>query len=244
MAEWEIKLMGDQFDLEELPKFFVSKECTVTKGDELYYLTSNKLNPDESSQKIHGIALDLVQRINGILKVIYTNFRPVEIHSMDLIDDKGRRNINLAVGNAEVRTRASAVALIHTVPGSPSDSSSEPTPFTVSWLKVAEKDEKVRDVLNIFGSLDEEWRNLYNILEIVLSDVGGKIFQAGWASEKEVGLFKQTANSRDAIGYSARHGDKEKCRPPKNPMSLSDAKSLIRKIVGKWISSKIPKEKE
>lgn len=47
------------------------------------------------------------------------------------------------------------------------------------------RDPQVAKALRIFGSRDHNWHNLSNILEVVQSDVGGKITKAGWASQAD-----------------------------------------------------------
>jgi hypothetical protein len=104
-------------------------------------------------------------------------------------------------------------------------------------LSIAWRDPNLKKAHRIFGSREHNWHNLSNVLEIVQSDIAGKIAKAGWATQAELDRFTHTANSAAAIGDDARHGH-EKFQPPKNPMSLTEAKSLITGILTPWIDSK------
>ena len=71
------------------------------------------------------------------------------------------------------------------------------------------------------------------IYEIVRDDVGD-LRKRRWGIEQDKNRFTQTAQSKDALGDSARHAAK-KYKPPLNPMSLAEAKSFIRNILLNWL---------
>lgn len=87
------------------------------------------------------------------------------------------------------------------------------------------------------GTLD--WVNLYRIFEIVACDSGGldAINANAWATKASMKLFKHTANSPGALGLDARHGT-ETTQPPKQPMTISEARALVNSIVHAWLRSK------
>jgi len=61
----------------------------------------------------------------------------------------------------------------------------------------------------------------------------------GWATKKELSDFRQTANHPEGSGIHARHGHLN-TEPPKNPMSLADAKRLIIDDIFKhWEDAKL-----
>ena len=59
----------------------------------------------------------------------------------------------------------------------------------------------------------------------------------GWISHADAKRFKHTANSVAILGDAARHGA-ESTNPPKQPISLEEARNLISKLVRDWIASK------
>ncbi len=109
-----------------------------------------------------------------------------------------------------------------------------------SWMKLAEEDEIVKNVFRQITEFEPNWINLYKVYEIVNKDAGRtKIEQ--WTNKK-IGLFTHTANSQSAIGDDARHGV-DKHDPPKEPMSLSEARALIRNLLKQWLQWKCEQQK-
>lgn len=84
------------------------------------------------------------------------------------------------------------------------------------------------------------WDNLYKVYEIIRDDTGSEqaIIKKSWGSKPELHRFTQTVQSSEALGNDARHASK-RYKPPAQPMSLSEAKSLIRGILMNWMQTKI-----
>jgi hypothetical protein len=59
---------------------------------------------------------------------------------------------------------------------------------------------------------------------------------AGWASEAQLRRFKHSANSVKAAGDEARHGV-EATAPPVDPMTITEAKSLVDILLARWLGS-------
>ena len=53
-------------------------------------------------------------------------------------------------------------------------------------------------------------------------------------SDKERKLFKQTADHQDASGGESRHA-RNKQQPPKSPMPIDQARTMIGKLVAAWL---------
>jgi hypothetical protein len=73
-----------------------------------------------------------------------------------------------------------------------------------------------------------------------MKDVGGtsSIEKKGWATKSSIDRFTGTADNPKASGDLARHGI-AKHEPLPNPMTLSEAKSLIETVLHNWLGSKI-----
>lgn len=96
-------------------------------------------------------------------------------------------------------------------------------------------DPKVQTALWVFND-ERNYINLYKCFEIVLSDVGGRVYD--WVGKSSLSKFSHTVNSPAAIGYSlARHG-RENGAPPEEPMALAEADALIRRALVAWVSDK------
>lgn len=86
---------------------------------------------------------------------------------------------------------------------------------------------------------DETWSSLYKAYEILGDAVGGEhaILKAGWVSKRGLSRFTQTAQSRAALGDLARHAS-EKFTLPANPMTLKEARTLVKGLLSKWLDAK------
>ncbi len=108
-------------------------------------------------------------------------------------------------------------------------------PPVVTWVELSKKDPHVAWVLRLIGYDFETWSGLYKIYEAIEADVGN-IPRKGWCTKTELRKFKQTANSPEALGVHARHG--KVIQAPPDPVSLSSAKSLIRRLLNEWFKMK------
>jgi hypothetical protein len=91
--------------------------------------------------------------------------------------------------------------------------------------------------LMLQGDDEIDWIAGYAALEIVEHDLqvrkldGQKL---GWWSRRELRSFKSTANSPDALGYSARHGKPSGLKEAR--MKTKDASWLVRRVVASWMA--------
>lgn len=81
---------------------------------------------------------------------------------------------------------------------------------------------------------DESWVGLYKIFEVIAKEADVKSFSS--ISSENLKRFTRTANSYKAIGMEARHA--LDYGPPKEPMYLTEAKSLIYLLVNEWLDRK------
>jgi len=235
MIEWLVRLKGHQFDLEYLSTAFDSPKWRVTEKEGCHYLQSSDFDVLTDAGEVRLHAQNLLQFMNGAAKIQHGRYQPVEVDAVSQVNEDGTRHIFIAaVGTIVARSRASAISTT----GGSQDSPKRPT-CTESLLAIADQDAKVKEALRMFGSLEPTWANLHKVFEFIQLDIGGTMFEAGWTTKGEVNRFTQTANSALAIGDDARHPiNEKKFQPPKKPMSLAEAKSLIRTLLPNWIRSK------
>ena len=110
-----------------------------------------------------------------------------------------------------------------------------PAEPVVAWLELSKRDAHVKRALYLIKDEFETRSGLYKVYEVIQEDVGN-IPKKGWCNLAELKRFKQTANSPEALGVDARHG--EMIPAPPDPMSLSSAKSLIRRLLDEWFKEK------
>jgi len=238
MAEWLVRLEGEKSGLEDLSRLR-SPDWSVSKREDGYYLRSTGFNLLTDAHDVRECATQILDVVSGLAKLIYGNFQAVKVSGIMRVEEDGKPPqqfiMPLSISCAEAFGTPSIVTSGET------ESSQAPN-IMESVLEIASQEKPVREALARYGGLEHNWQNLYNILEIVKGDVGGEnaLIKKPWSPSGKLKLFKQTANSPLAIGHEARHGSAAH-QPPQQPMSLSEAKYLIRDILDKWLRSKLPR---
>ena len=237
IMEWMVCIKGDDFDLQELSKSLTSPELCLISEDNEYYLKSTNFNQLKSTDEVRHKAEEILSLINGASKLVLGTRKPLTMGvALKIKDDGGREGFVFVSETLTLRETFGVVKILQD--GTIQEvHQADPIP---DWIKVAQGDENVAKVLRLLGNVGYDWVNLYRIYEVMEEDVGGisKITQEGWATETAIRRFKHTGNSVGAIGDEARHGI-ETTQPPKNPMTFSEAKSLIETIVHNWLRSKV-----
>jgi len=236
MPNWLVRLKGEKFDLEDLPSLLRSPEHTVIEESGSYYLKSSDFDSLSSADEVRELAITIIDRLNGVMKLRMRNFRGVSEDGVTLIEEDGRRHRYVYLGGSfTARSKVRANATVTTSNGTQQIA---PLPSDVeSWLSLAKSDKAVKGALHFFR--ENTWFSLYKVYEIIKDDVGGKkaITTNGWATKKGLDRFTQIAQSREALGDSARHAAK-KYKPPPQPMTIQEAELLIRGVLRSWFRSK------
>jgi len=81
---------------------------------------------------------------------------------------------------------------------------------------------------------------LYKIYEVIRDDIGREeeLLQRNYVASDLIKRFTGTVQSRKMIGDEARHAAK-KYKGHSNPMTIDDAKKMIKEIFEKWIEEKM-----
>ena len=228
MPDWLVELQGEEFDLEALSRLLRSSHLKVAKEGDAYYLSYSGFASVGSPDEVRERAREILQRASAAERVRCGSSLPVRIGEVLRVEPDGTRRAFSELSALHVTWN---VRVAH-APVAEKDA----LDFG-QWVELAEGDAKVDKALRILITRETNWINLYNILDVVLSDVGGMIWEAGWATESEVKRFKHTADSESTLGDEARHG-RERTKPPADPTSLKEADALIRKILRAWLTWK------
>jgi len=228
--EWYVQILGDNSDLQELSKSLNSPELCISQEDQKYVLKSSNFDQLKNAADVRKRAKEILSLLNGTAKLALGTQQKLTIDAVVEIRDDGKKTTVLFLSD--------------TVPGGSSTSTSVKTsngnvqeihpadPIPV-WIKTAQINKTVATVFRLIGASALNWIDLYKVYEIIKSDVGGKdkIADNGWATKRQINLFKRTAQAY-------RHG-KLKGTPPKKPMTLSEAESFVKKILRKWLQTKL-----
>jgi hypothetical protein len=229
--EWFVRLKGIDVETERLLESLNSPVFCLTRKEDGFFLKSNEFGSLDKKEDVLEKAKEIVSWLNGTAAVTgrQTN---LEVDESYLQLDKDGKRQHFVRKVLEVPVPSIRVSV--TVDGVPVELQN---PIT-TWIESAQKDDNVAKVLRLFGKV-LNWVNLYRIYEVIESDVGGihNIVKGNWATNNEIKRFKHTANNPGVAGDDARHG-KQTTQPPPKPMSLSEAKSLVKSIFQKWIEEK------
>ena len=233
MPKWLVRLKGERFDLEDFPKLLCSPEVRVVEENGSFYLESSEFNSLTLAEEVRERGRALIKLINGVAKFNRNNFLDISEDGVTRLEDDGKRHSYVFLeGTAKIRTKVSAQLTVIAADGS-EKVSTQPSALE-SLLEVAQKYNVVADALSFYR--EDTWSSLYKAYEIIRDDVGDKIIKNGW-SVSDISRFTQTAQSRAALGDSARHASK-KYKPPAQPTTLLEARALIKAILSRWVSSK------
>jgi hypothetical protein len=108
------------------------------------------------------------------------------------------------------------------------------------------KEEAVQRAARIFLADRATWGSLYNVFEIIESDVnsrsrnGKKLKDRQWIAPKQLKLFCATANDFNLGGDTARHQNKpQKSSNGRVGMEIAEGETLIRRLLTQWLNSKV-----
>lgn len=234
--EWFVIITGDRYDLEYLCRYFNSPELCITQQGQDFILKSVDFNSLTNAKDVRKKASETLVLVNGAARLDLGMREPLSVAHVARVKDDGTRDLFIEVSDALIirdRVTASVVGANGAV------QEVRQISLITDWVAAAQRDANVAKVLRLFGPGHHDWVNLYRIYEVVENDIGGvwNIVKKGWATEKSIKRFKHTANSPGAIGDESRHG-KQTSKPPKDPMTLSEAKSLVETILHNWLRMK------
>lgn len=227
MAEWLVKLRGEEYDLELLKAHLGSPSITptvnVTNKEGGYYIRSARFSSITDQELVRERAEELVDHLNKVATLLLgTGYSPVEEDGIFVLDGE-----NLSMVSKSLRVSWSVRGELK-----------QTTPEGVEkTMKLVLQDPRFEEALHFF--MKSNWVNLYKAWEIAGDVAGGgyhQLIKNGWADEPTQGRFTGTAQSREELGEDARHAS-EKYKPPKSPMSLSEAQDFVRSVLLAWADS-------
>ncbi len=232
--EWIVTLSGSTHILEELSKVFDTPDICIQKENSNFVLRSKDFINFTSDDQVRESTDAMLALLNGASKLNLGYHPPITIEHISRIYDDGKRHCHVLLEPEPILVSAvcSVVTVIH------SDGTTEelhPADPVVTWVALSKRDTHVKYALCLIENDFETWYGLYKVFEVIRGDIGD-IAKKGWCTQGELKRFTQTANSAEAVGLNARHA--KHIPVPSDPMSLSSAKSFIRKLVDEWLKEK------
>jgi hypothetical protein len=231
-ASWIIPLVGDHFDLEDLPLWLAGQGVYVAERDGAFVLVIPAAIIGDNYEPVRAFAEEQIELINGVGRLLSAAFRPLSLaDKLFGVDAAGTvLHTVVAVNPAEMRVKASSVRVVLGGKVQPDPREAVASPL----LRAASLSPRARDALTIVGRPTLTWSELYLLFELVQADVGGQMFDLGWISRGDANLFTHTANSYSTLRSDGRHG-KDRGEPPAQSMPHGAATSLVRGLVLAWL---------
>jgi hypothetical protein len=189
-------------------------------------LTSTELIWDESKgsvdlRDVRPVALNLVERINGIALLLDPEYRAVKLISLSY-SNTGK------VGSSVLGdwTPNKDMTSLGRHPGQ--------LDFAKAVLGVARNDNAAKFVLDAIA-LPRSWASLYLIYDAIAADIGGvhELRKAGWVTPDELTDFTNSANNSRSVPEGARHGNTPQNGRPLIP--LIQAYAIVNKLAVRWL---------
>ncbi|HTS51949.1 MAG TPA: hypothetical protein VMH26_01635 [Burkholderiales bacterium] len=234
---WKVLIHGKRSDLEYLARHFQTPKLKIEAESEGYFLSSERFAGMTARDAVREETGRLLAILSGVLGVRRNSRTQLTSEHVILVEPDGSEKVfvNL-MDSVNVETEMEAVVVHRDGADVPVQTPSQPTD---NLLDLGLRDANVEKALRLFGAGSSDWVGLYRLFEVIEADVGGlsSIVGLGWATNGELRRFKHTANSPGAVGDQARHGS-ESTLPPKDPMSLADARLLVEQLLRRWLESK------
>lgn len=230
---WKVRLDGTESGLQDLEESFDDDPNIVAEDDD-YYIRSQIFEDFDDPNDIRTKATDIVRCIRNFGKRDSLQVSDLEASHIVKEEEDGTEHAYIQVETATIGITTSTPRVV-TEGENRETEVFLPADRTEEWTQLALRDEKVSDVADLLDRGDN-WVNLYRIYEFIQDNIESEdnIVDQGWWSESEKDRFKQTANSRDAIGDDARHAN-NRIPAPNNPMTQAEAKRQIDTLVDHWL---------
>jgi hypothetical protein len=229
---WKVQLEGQKKGLKQLSESF-DKDPRIFEEDGEYYLWSSQFNQLDESGEVKDVGENIVRAVRHLGELDSLRVQDLNAsYVVEIQEDGSERRI--AHVSASITT-ASAVSARVSIDGEELPPKAE---STYEYTQLALEDDKVQELIELRDNGDR-WANLYRIYEYIQANIetDDNIVEQGWWSKSEKDLFKQTANSAEAIGYEARHGD-DRVPAPSDPIDHAEAVSLVDNLINDWLRHK------
>jgi len=216
-------------DLENLAAVLGQGDHRVSADEGVFWLRSIELDQLLGDPEgLRAKAAELLPIINAAGKALLPGFHPIELgQCVDWVAPDGR-----------LKRRLTEPYVIHVRSGErvagPPEGSAYAKEFE-EWARLARGDEKIAQVLRLWGSSPvHDWNTLYKLKELIEAAVGSDIPQRRWATKAELRRFDHTANSPAVLGHASRHAV-QRGDPPARPMTIDEAQKLVMRLIRGWM---------
>lgn len=169
--EWYVQILGGNSDLQELSKSLNSPELCISQENQKYVLKSSNFDQLKNTADVRKRAEEILSLLNGTAKLALGTQQPLTIDAIVEIRDDGKKTTVLFHSDT-VLCGSSTSTSTKTNNGKVQENHpADPIP---NWIRTAQTDKNVAEIFQVLGTSVLNWNNLYNIYEIIKSDIGSK----------------------------------------------------------------------
>jgi hypothetical protein len=223
---WLIRLQGERFDTEELPRWFPSGDVFAFEEDGAVYLSGAFFEKHNQAVEVLRAARETLGELSAVIKLVTPNHRTPDVDTTVLrstVDGVRVKHHIFEVEPGHFRMKGGAAL---TLPGSQADELTQ----AQRLHRAAKSSPHLMEALRLWSDPESSWPRLYRALEELETELGSRVDQAGLCHAKERERFTRTANTAEVAGQDARHGSGRFKAPP-SPMSLAEAREFIRSVI-------------
>lgn len=230
---WRIQLTGEERDLQDLADHHTSGRTRVIHSRGEYFLEADILNALSDPKVAAERAQAILNVICGLAKIRSLSALPVKASSVVWTNDNGNWIGRLPLPSVHYR----AVMGTRYLKGAN---------VSQQALALAETDKVVR--INLMDFLGErDFSRLRRITRSILMDLGRggikrgvtEVVGRGWATKSECARLKESMNFGNDYYLGAHARQERAAGKNQNPMSLAMTEEFVRKLLDRWITSKI-----
>jgi hypothetical protein len=229
-TNWYVSLAGFHCDLRAARACFNLPEASLFESPEFKtYLRSTEFCTLATAADVELRACELLRPMNGALRVVADNYRP--IHAWSVHDERvpgyhaccDARDRWHRQNDADDRTASDLWF-----------SEASRVTDAVRLFRIAREDAAVARALDLWNA-DRHGVSVYKIFELIREDAGQELVR--FASRAETSCFTGSVNRPDVLGDYARHEVMPGERP-RQTMSREAAEAFIQGLLYRWAMAK------
>jgi hypothetical protein len=91
MAQWLVRLLGERFDLEDLPAWFAEPELKIIEEEGMFWLASSDFDALQTPEQVKSDAEQKLEAVAGAARLFQPNIRPPQLVAVVRKHDDGRK---------------------------------------------------------------------------------------------------------------------------------------------------------
>ena len=175
--------------------------------------------------------------VNGAMRLHLGDYKQVRVAHVVRVNEDGSRGLFVSVQEPlTVHIRVRATVEVRDADGNIKAAPASPV---TNWISLAERDRLAAEVLWLFSLEKQDWDSVYKLHELVEQSGGlGPAVASGLTSKTELELLTWTDNDISAAGRAACHAKLNTPPRKKQPMELSNAVAVMRRVAAHWLEQR------